>query len=430
MTIAPLTPAAAPVPTTGAAAGSNTAGDFLAEMLQALAGPVAESTPGVAPAKVIEEAAATPATPATPAKAPHPPVEPVETPEPADETPPDAIDPASLPQVTATVPQAAVTPVVVDTAKASPRFDKLNERVDESAGTAPRAGRPDHGSPVVDGTPVVDGATNPGKHLGTVANPGLHLGVDHVGHPVNPKHAAPPSSTEEPPAETPPVAPRLVKLDDREAAVPASVVSTPATTTLPPATATAAPVTATLPATTPTVTAPAAISDQVFGEITGLTSRGNGTHRITMKLQPEALGEVRVVLTVRDGAVHVRLAAGQEARAALLDGSPELRQLLEHAGATETRIVVRELPASAVAAAPAPASQPAQQTPTTDTTSTPVNAGLTGDRSPDRHAGTRADHLATDGDDTTRGHRTGGRRDVTPIRSVTDSRTTAVDLTM
>jgi hypothetical protein len=150
-----------------------------------------------------------------------------------------------------------------------------------------------------------------------------------------------------------------------------------------------------------------------------------------------------VVLTVRDGAVHVRLAAGQEARAALLDGSPELHRLLERAGATETRVVVRELPTSAAANAfanvtpgAAPGNQhaahqdPQQPYQPAQSTQTPLTDTPSGDRSPDRHAGTRADHLATDGDDTTRGLRTQGSRDVTPIRSAGSSHLAGVDLTM
>jgi flagellar hook-length control protein FliK len=267
----------------------------------------------------------------------------------------------------------------------------------------------------------------PDNKLDKPDNPGLHLGVNHIGHPLRP------SEVREAPADQPSTpttsAPRtLDTLTDRVAPAPAAPAAPagPAATTPMSVPAPSTPA-VTAPTTTSPTSAPVAIPDQVFGEVTSLTSRGNGTHRITMKLQPEALGEVRVVLTMRDGNVVVRLAAGQEARAALVAGSPELRQLLEHAGATETRIVVRELPASAVS----PVNQPAPQTPTTDTTTAPMNSGLTdGDRSPDRHAGTRADHLATDGDGNSRGHRTSGRRDVTPIRSVIDSHTTAVDLTM
>lgn len=81
---------------------------------------------------------------------------------------------------------------------------------------------------------------------------------------------------------------------------------------------------------------------QVVPEVTRLVSRGNGVHQLTMKLQPEALGEVRVTLTVRDGAVQVRLTGGDDAARALAEGAPELRRALELAGAGEARVVVRD----------------------------------------------------------------------------------------
>ena len=77
--------------------------------------------------------------------------------------------------------------------------------------------------------------------------------------------------------------------------------------------------------------------------MTRLVTAGNGTHRVTLQLEPEALGEVRVVLTIRDGEVHVRLAAGEDAQRALREGAPELRRLLELAGASDTEISVRDL---------------------------------------------------------------------------------------
>ena len=81
---------------------------------------------------------------------------------------------------------------------------------------------------------------------------------------------------------------------------------------------------------------------QVFPEITRLAHAGPGTHRLTLTLNPEHLGEVRVTLVVREGGVQVSIAADQ-ARSVLEHGAPELRRLLEQAGATETRIVVRDL---------------------------------------------------------------------------------------
>ncbi|RNL80242.1 flagellar hook-length control protein FliK [Nocardioides marmorisolisilvae] len=312
---------------------------------------------------------------------------------------------------------------------------------------------------------------NPGKHLGQnrTEHPGLHLGLGHTTHPVNPKRGTdtgsagtgeqPPTATTPEDPTTPvatkspeaPAAPRFELPQPAQHARVEQPVTQVAPTTVQP---TSAMTTTTTTAPTPAVTTTVSVPDQVFDRITGLTSAGNGTHRITMKLQPEALGEVRVVLTVRDGAVHVRLAAGQEARAALLEGSPELKQLLERAGATDAKVVVRELPTSAVAAVQQPngaaqaqtsaqhghqnaqgdqppqAGQSATQTPATDTTSTDYPGLGGGDRSPDRHAGTRADHLATDGDDHSRGHREGGRRDVTPIRSGTRSAAAGLDLTL
>ena len=162
------------------------------------------------------------------------------------------------------------------------------------------------------------------------------------------------------------------------------------------------------------------VTSQVFPEVTGLVSRGNGSHRITLTLNPEALGEVHVVMTVRDGAVVVRLAAGQDAQRALVDGSPELSRLLELAGASETRIVVRDLGAGSSTG------------PGTGAGSSPGTGPDTG-RSHDQHAGTRAHHPATDGtnDGTTRTFRsTTGAHPSQSIEPVTDTRTAGVDVTM
>ncbi|MCR1786364.1 flagellar hook-length control protein FliK [Nocardioides carbamazepini] len=114
------------------------------------------------------------------------------------------------------------------------------------------------------------------------------------------------------------------------------------------------------------------VVQQVFPEVTRLVTSTPtdrpGTHRITLTLQPEHLGEVRVTLVVKDGTVQVRLAgnagdaAGNAAvHRALSSGAPELQRLLERSGATEARILVRD-PAGhtpvpqAAAPAPAPAS--------------------------------------------------------------------------
>jgi flagellar hook-length control protein FliK len=96
-------------------------------------------------------------------------------------------------------------------------------------------------------------------------------------------------------------------------------------------------------------TAASGVTGQVFPEVTRLVSRGDGTQRITMKLNPEALGDVRVVLTVRNGEVHVRMAGSELAQHALLQGAPELHRLLDLAGATSSQIVVGEQTATSTA---------------------------------------------------------------------------------
>ncbi len=106
----------------------------------------------------------------------------------------------------------------------------------------------------------------------------------------------------------------------------------------------------------PTVADPARgnpVTDQVFGQVTRLVSRGDGMHRLTLRLHPADLGEVKVVMTVRDGVVDVTLSAGAAAREALRDGSPQLRSLLELAGATTGQLVVRELASTGSLAAAA-----------------------------------------------------------------------------
>jgi flagellar hook-length control protein FliK len=151
--------------------------------------------------------------------------------------------------------------------------------------------------------------------------------------------------------------------------------------------------------------------------VTSLVTRGNGTHRITLALKPEALGEVRVVMTVRDGVVHDRFAAGHDSQRALLEGSPELNRLLAAAGASETRVAVRDLGTatgtSVIGTAP------------------DLSQGLDDSRPQDQHAGTRAQHPATDGTNdprTTRG--TTGANPPRSVEPVTHTRTAGVDVTM
>jgi flagellar hook-length control protein FliK len=177
-------------------------------------------------------------------------------------------------------------------------------------------------------------------------------------------------------------------VEDQPAPAPATPGPGPSAAILAPATASAPDATAPAPITHP-------VTAQVFDKVAALVSRGEGTHRITIRLDPEHLGEVRVVMTVRDGSVHVRLAAGErDTRTALADGSSELRRVLELSGAGETKVVVRELPRDLGTG--------------TNTNSADSNGngwslghGTTTDsgENPGHRAGTRADHPATDGAD-------------------------------
>jgi flagellar hook-length control protein FliK len=149
------------------------------------------------------------------------------------------------------------------------------------------------------------------------------------------------------------------------------------------------------------------VVSQVVPEVTRLVSRGDGVHRLTMRLQPEGLGDVRVTLTVRDGEVDVRLAAGDDARRALLEGAPELRRVLELAGATEARVLVRDLGGSTTPGGQQAWSQPGHQAgnqPGHQDSSTGTHGTGSGDASgrgeggeQDQHARTRGGAAARDG---------------------------------
>jgi flagellar hook-length control protein FliK len=80
-----------------------------------------------------------------------------------------------------------------------------------------------------------------------------------------------------------------------------------------------------------------------------LTTAENGaptTHRVTLRLHPEELGEVRVALTVRDGQVQVTLSAGETARDLLRRDSGLLHHLLGQRGAERVEVAFRALPGS------------------------------------------------------------------------------------
>ncbi|WP_122818409.1 flagellar hook-length control protein FliK [Nocardioides pantholopis] len=92
-----------------------------------------------------------------------------------------------------------------------------------------------------------------------------------------------------------------------------------------------------------TATGPTPVSHQLFDAVTRATQTGEGSHRMTVRLDPGTLGEVRVHLVARDGALQVHLTAGPEALAALGDGSSELQRLLQSTGAVDVKVTVRDL---------------------------------------------------------------------------------------
>lgn len=251
--------------------------------------------------------------------------------------------------------------------------------------------------------------------------------LPHPGLPT-PVVEQPTAQPTEQPADQPlPAAPAAP--DDSAPASPAPAPSPPPVTA-PAAPTVTAPVTA--PVAAPTLAAPVAdapptpgpapVARQVFDGIEKLTasSTPQGTHRLTLRLDPGTLGEVRVHLTVREGQVQVRLGAGAEARAALREGAPELQRLLQARGAEDVRIAVHRLEPTATAAATttaapaastAQASQPAavQPPPPTVATDGVPHHDLLGARTgsewsgqqagqPGAHAGTRRATDARDGD--------------------------------
>ncbi len=112
-----------------------------------------------------------------------------------------------------------------------------------------------------------------------------------------------------------------------------------AASTSPASTATGAPITAaprTLDAPAPVPAAapagPAPLPAQLTPRLAALRAMGEGTHRITMRVQPESIGSVRVVAEVTASGTRIELHGGTEAaREALRVALPDLkRDLLVH----------------------------------------------------------------------------------------------------
>ncbi len=163
---------------------------------------------------------------------------------------------------------------------------------------------------------------------------------------------------------------------------------------------------ATVAAAAPATTAQAATPVvQVATETVRMFQAGNGLHRVTITLNPESLGQVRVSLSVKDGQVSVRLAASESARHTLVEGAPELRRLLEAVGATDVRVVVRDLSGAETSRAttwsfgqdPSASGQQGQGRSTGQDGLNGQPAGNGAGANSDQHAGTRAGSTARDG---------------------------------
>jgi flagellar hook-length control protein FliK len=262
--------------------------------------------------------------------------------------------------------------------------------------------------------PAADGGSDETTAVAAPATP-----QPQASQPV-PETATAPAATAAPSA-TPDAGPDAAPAADAPAP---AVPTTPTTPTTP-----AGPVAVTAPAAATTdvapAKAPAPVSRQLFDTIEKLATAGNGTHRVTVRLDPGTLGEVRVHLTVRQGEVHVRLSAGAEARAALSTGAGELQRLLEGAKPSsqvsvdvrnlETaqpvhRTVTEALNATALSTntdtSAGSATQDQSQPPqgqlgtTTDLLGSRTGSGWTGQQagSSGAHAGTRRATTARDGD--------------------------------
>ena len=89
---------------------------------------------------------------------------------------------------------------------------------------------------------------------------------------------------------------------------------------------------------------PTTVLEQVAPALSRVVSRGDGEHRMMLKLHPADLGEIHLTVTVRGDQVDVEIAASAEARELLRDGVSQLRALLDPTGRSGGQLVFRDLP--------------------------------------------------------------------------------------
>ncbi|WP_028643268.1 flagellar hook-length control protein FliK [Nocardioides sp. URHA0020] len=324
------------------------------------------------------------------------PADPAATEETADPAADPAAGPAAGPAATAvslTTPDPASVPAASDDAasvteptEATPDVSQLPialvlpQLVVQATAAGPGAGEGTTSSTTVDATattPVAgatagtagaatDGGTagsgDPDPGPGSPAPVLTVTPTDPTGPTAAPADVADPAA----PADQPAGAPSVPRTDAPTSAVPTPTSGVSGAASVIGAVAPTATLTSPAPTASPDLHR---VADQVFPEVVRATSNA-GTSRVTVKLNPESLGEVRVVLTQRRGELEVSLAAGSDARRALTDGAPELRRLLESVGRADSRILIRDLPTGPLA--------PAGATSAPATTRTDVSTDLAG----------------------------------------------------
>ncbi len=197
--------------------------------------------------------------------------------------------------------------------------------------------------PAAESQPHPAPAARPGDTEGTALHPST-TGLDAASGPMPDAGQAAPS------AEPAHVAPRPDGATDGSARSvdPGPQAATDVATAMPgagpaaPSTVAAAPGAA--EARTP-ATSQSPLLDQVTPVLSRVVSRGDGEHRMMLKLHPADLGEVHLTVTVRGDQVDVEIAAGAEAREVLRDGAGQLRSLLESIGRSTGQLVFRDLSA-------------------------------------------------------------------------------------
>lgn len=206
----------------------------------------------------------------------------------------------------------------------------------------------------VDGDEVATPSA-PGAHLrGRSAEAPGHTGElpDHASAPAH-EHARPGGpdldALATAPVTDPSAAPQLPLDGPAPAAQTAPAAPAAPTTTNPVVAATVAPVTATDVTPSASAAAPAAtvsnpVLDQVTPTFTKMVSGPEGMHRMMLRLHPADLGEIHLTVRVTGDTVDVTVAARPEAREMLVEGSSQLRGLLDSIGRTAHQITFRDLP--------------------------------------------------------------------------------------